>query len=54
MLEGESLKVDGIQDIESGDIVDKLSRMSISIATVKKDAVNSNLIFKESWVSSKV
>ncbi|XP_060839686.1 transcription termination factor 2 [Rhopalosiphum padi] len=55
MLEDESLKVDGIQDIGDVDIVDHLSRMSIGVPSVEKDTVeNSNVIFKETWISSKI
>uniref|UniRef100_A0A2S2NVU3 Transcription termination factor 2 n=2 Tax=Schizaphis graminum TaxID=13262 RepID=A0A2S2NVU3_SCHGA len=55
MLEDESLKVDGIQDIGDVDIVDHLSRMSIGVPSVEKDTVeNNNIIFKETWISSKI
>jgi len=55
MLEDESLKVDGIQDAGDVDIVDHLSRMSIGVPNAEKDSVkNSNVIFKETWISSKV
>jgi len=55
MLETETLQVDGIQDNGDLDIVDHLSRMSIGIASVEKQNFNnSNPIFKDSWISSKV
>jgi len=55
MLEDESLKVDGIQDIGDVDIVDHLSRMSIGVPSVETNNVkNSNAIFNETWISSKV
>lgn len=55
MLEDESLKVDGIQDVGDVDIVDHLSRMSIGVPSAEKDSVkNSNVIFKETWISSKI
>jgi len=55
MLDGETLKVDGIQDTGDLDLIDHMSRMSIGVPSVEKGALtNSNPIFKDSWVSSKV
>jgi len=55
MLEDECLKTDGIQNNGDLDIVDKLSRMSIGIPNVENNTVkNSNAIFNEKWISSKV
>ncbi|CAI6363749.1 unnamed protein product [Macrosiphum euphorbiae] len=55
MLEDECLKTDGIQNNGDLDIVDKLSRMSIGIPNVENDNVkNSNAIFNEKWISSKI
>jgi len=55
MLDDETLKVDGIQNTGDLDIVDHMSRMSIGIPSVEREALtNSNPIFKDSWVSSKV
>lgn len=57
MLDSETLKIDGIKETEDLDLVDNMSRMSIGIPSVehaKETLTNSNPIFKDSWVSSKV
>lgn len=55
MLEAETLKVDGIQDTDDLDLVDHMSRMSIGVPSVKEQTLtDSNPIFEDSWVSSKV
>lgn len=55
MLEAETLKVDGIQDTEDLDLVDNMSRMSIGVPITEKPGVtDSNPIFKDTWLSSKV
>jgi hypothetical protein len=55
MLESENLKVDGIQDTGDLELIDNMSRMSIGIPSVEtKPLSNSNPIFDDSWISSKV
>lgn len=55
MLDSENLKIDGIQDTGDLELIDNMSRMSIGIPSVEnKPLSNSNPIFKESWISSKV
>lgn len=55
MLEAETLKVDGIQDTEDLGLVDQMSRMSIGVpSTENPGATDSNPIFSDSWLSSKV
>lgn len=55
MLDDENLKVDGIQRTDNLDLVDTMSRMSIGAPLVEKQALTeSNPIFKDTWVSSKV
>lgn len=56
MLDSENLKVDGIPDTAVDlELVDNMSRMSIGIPSVEnKPLSNSNEIFNDSWISSKV
>lgn len=55
MLEDETLIVDGIKGTKDLDLVDHMSRMSIGVPTAEMETLtNSNPIFKDSWVSSKV
>ncbi|XP_025412191.1 transcription termination factor 2-like isoform X2 [Sipha flava] len=55
MLESENLKVDGIQDTGDLELIDNMSRMSIGIPSVEtKPLSNSNPIFDDSWISSKI
>lgn len=55
MLDSENLKVDGIKDTGDLELIDNMSRMSIGIPSVEtKPLSNSNPIFDDSWISSKV
>lgn len=56
MLEDETLTIDGIKETKDIDLVDHMSRMSIGVSNhvEKQTLINSNPIFNDSWVSSKV
>ncbi|XP_050421158.1 transcription termination factor 2-like [Adelges cooleyi] len=55
MLESDNLKADGIQNTNDLELIDQMSRMSIGIPSQSHTPLTeSNPIFNETWVSSKI